>query len=194
MGVIATNLLGGAGELYRGDFGATEPLDTALTAELDDVVWTDFGGTDGGVTKNVDRNYYDLRADQIMDPAGTRQTSRTITLATNLAEITLENLATAWGQDIGDITTGGAGGTAWRAIEPQGDDSGEEPPYHALVFRGWAPGRKRRLVIARKVLSVNAVGTAYKKDEQTFIPVQFKCFYVSPTVRPIRVVEQAVAA
>jgi hypothetical protein len=192
--VTATNLLGGAGELYHGLFGATEPLDTAVAAELDDEVWNNFGGTDGGVTKNMDRNFYDLRADQIMDPAGTRQTSRLTTISTNLAEITLENLAVAWGEDPDAITSGGTGGTAWRALEQNNDDSGEEPNYHALIFRGWAPARKRRLVIARKVLSVNAVGTAYKKDEQTFIPVQFKCFYVSPTVRPVRIVEQGPAA
>jgi hypothetical protein len=191
MGVTATNLLGGAGELYHGAFGAVEPLDTAVGADLAPEVWTDFGGTDGGVTKNVDRNFYDLRADQIMDPAGTRQTSRLTTIATNLAEVTLENLAVAWGEDPEAITSGGTGGTAWKALEQQMDDSGEEPRYHALIFRGWAPGRKRRLVIARKVLSVNAVGTAYKKDEQTFIPVQFKCFYVSPSIKPLRVVEQA---
>ena len=80
MGVTATNLLGGAGELYHGAFGAVEPVDTAVGADLAPEVWTDFGGTDGGVNHNVDRNFYDLRADQIMDPAGTRQTSRLTTI------------------------------------------------------------------------------------------------------------------
>ena len=47
MGVTATNLLGGAGELYHGVFGAVEPLDTVVGDALDDEVWTDFGGTDG---------------------------------------------------------------------------------------------------------------------------------------------------
>jgi hypothetical protein len=190
-GVTATNLLGGAGQLYKGILGAVEPLDTAVAADPDPLVWSDLGGTDGGVTKNVDRSFFDLRADQIKDPAGTRETSRTVTISTNLAEITLENLALAWGLAPTDITSGGTGGTAWKAVELVGDDSGVEPNYHALLFRGWAPNRKRRLVIARKVLSVAAVGTAYKKDEQTFIPVQFKLFYVSPTVRPLRVVESA---
>lgn len=193
MSVTATNLLGGAGEVYHGAFGAVEPLDTAVSDALDDAVWTDFGGTDGGVTHNVEREFFDLRADQIQDPAGTRQTMRTQTLSTNLAEITLENLARAWGELDTAITTGGTGATAWRALEMSGGDSAEEPNYHALIFRGWAPNHKRRLIIARKVLSVAAVGNEYKKDGQTFIPVQFKCFYVSASIKPIRVVESAAA-
>lgn len=193
MSVTATNLLGGAGELYFGDFGATEPLDTAVTAELDDEVWTDAGGTDGGVTMNVERDFFDLRADQIFEPAGTRMTNRVTMLSTNLAEITLENLARAWGEADSSITSGGTGGTAWRALDQAASDSGVEPNYHALIFRGWAPARKRRLVVARKVLSVAAVGTAFQKGEQTFIPVQFKCFYVSASIRPVRIVESAAA-
>lgn len=191
MAVTATNLLGGAGELYFGAFGAVEPADTVVPAALDDGVWEDAGGTDGGVTMNVDRDFFDLRADQIFDPAGTRQTNRTTTLNTSLAEITLENLARAWGEDPGSITTGGTAGTAWRALEHAENDSAEEPNYHALIFRGWAPNHKRRLIIARKVLSVAAVGTAFQKGEQTFIPVSFKCFYVSSSIRPIKVVESA---
>lgn len=191
MSVTATNLLGGAGELYHGVFGAVEPLDTAVAAELDNEVWTDFGGTDGGVTKQVERDFFDLRADQILEPAGTRMSNRTTTISTNLAEITLENLARAWGEDPESITSGGTGATAWRALDQAAADSGEEPNYHALIFRGWAPARKRRLVIARKVLSVASVGTAYQKGEQTFIPVQFKCFHVSASIRPLRVVESA---
>ncbi|HKP49527.1 MAG TPA: hypothetical protein VJU17_05885 [Gemmatimonadales bacterium] len=191
MSVTSTNLLGGAAEVYTGVFGAVEPLSTAVADPLDDEVWIDKGGTDGGVKMNVERDFFDLRADQIFDPAGTRQVNRTTTLETNLAEITLENLALGWGERTSSITSGGTAGTAWKALETLANDSAEEPNYHALIIRGWAPNHRRRLIIARKVLSVAAVGTEYKKDGQTFIPVQFKCFYVSSSIAPVKVVESA---
>jgi hypothetical protein len=187
--ITATNLLAGAGELYRGEFGAVEPASATPGVELDDEVWINYGATDGGLNMNVDRNFFDLRADQVSDPVGTRQVSRTITLATSLGEITLENLANSWGIDPSAITSG----TGYRMLNMTDVDSAEEPDFHALIFRGWAPDRKRRLIIARKVLSVNAVGTAYKKDEQTFIPVSFRCFYISKTVPTLRVLEEAAA-
>lgn len=191
MTITASNVLGGAAELYHGDFGAVEPLSTAVTDALDPLVWTDFGATSGGLNKTVERDFYDLTADQVPEPLGTRLINKVTTLSTSLAEITLENLARAWGDDPDDITTGGTGPTAYKELVPAAIDPGEEPNYHALILRGWGPNRKRRLVILRKVLSVASVGTEYKRDGQTFIPVNFKCFWVSASLRPIRIIDSA---
>jgi hypothetical protein len=186
----ATNIIAGPADLYRGDFGATEPLDTAVGTAPSTPPWTNLGGTDDGVTLNVAHEWQNLRMDQIIDSAGKRKTGRTITVATNLVEGTLENLALALNESA-TILAGGTGPTAWRAIEATGDDSGAEPTYSAIILRGRAPGGKRRLFVIRRALSVEDVESAYKKDDQWLIPVTFEAHWVSASIRPFRVVEDA---
>lgn len=189
MAATATNLIAGAGTLHLGAFGATEPADTAFSTPLVDATWPDLGGTDDGVTLTVSRELFKLRMDQTVDAPGRRMTERDITLATNLAEITLENLATSIGQLRSSVESGGTGATAYKALELEGDDSGAEPDYSAVVFQGRAPGGQPRRVFGRKVLSTEEVELAYKKDEQTFIPVTFACHWVSASIRPLRIVD-----
>lgn len=188
----ASNIIAGAAELYRADFGATEPADTAVRDAIA-APFENLGGTDDGVTLNVAHEWMNLRMDQIIDSAGKRKTGRTITVATNLVEGTLENLLLAISQADSSIETGGTGGTAWRGFDVEGDDSGEEPPYSAIILRGRAPGGDRRLFILRKALQVEDVESAYKKDDQWLIPVTFECHWVSSSIRPFRVVESVTA-
>lgn len=189
MAATATNLIAGAAELYHGAFGAVEPVDTAVASDLDGAVWTDFGGTDDGVTLRVAREYFKLRMDQTVDSPGRRMTERDVTVATNFVEGTLENLAYAMAQGTDTVTSGGTGATAFKAMDLEGDDSGAEPDYFALILRGRAPNGKRRNVIVRKALSVEEAEIAYKKDDQTLIPVTFAAHWVSTSVRPVRVVD-----
>lgn len=186
----ATNIIAGAAELYRADFGATEPADTAVT-DVPAAPFANLGGTDDGVTLNVSHEWMNLRMDQIIDSAGKRKTGRTITVATNLVEGTLENLLLSLSQNEDTITSGGTGATAYRSFDVAGDDSGEEPHYSAIILRGRAPAGKRRLFILRKALQVEDVEAAYKKDDQWLIPVTFECHWVTTSIRPFRVVESA---
>lgn len=186
----ASNIIAGAAELFRADFGATEPADTAVADPIA-APFASLGGTDDGVTLNVAHEWMNLRMDQIIDSAGKRKTGRTITVATNLVEGTLENLLLALSQKATTITTGGVGATAWKGFNVEGDDSGEEPDYSSIILRGRAPLGKRRLFILRKALSVEDVEAAYKKDDQWLIPVTFECHWVSTSIRPFRVVESA---
>lgn len=188
----ATNIIAGAAELYRADFGAAEPADTAVASAITGD-FASLGGTDDGVTLNVSHEWFNLRMDQVIDAPGARKTSRTITVATNLVEGTLENLLLAISQSADTIDSGGTGSTAFRAFEVEGDDSGAEPDYSAIILRGRAPGGKRRLFICRKVLQTEDVESAFKKDDQWLIPVTFSCFWVSPSVRPFKVVDEATA-
>jgi hypothetical protein len=185
----ASNIIAGAAELFGAPFGSTEPLDTAA-ATAPTTPWASLGGTDDGVTLNVSHDWFEKRMDQVIDTPGRVKTSRAITVATNLVEGTLENLALALSESSA-ITSGGTGATAWRALEVTGDDSGAEPLYTALILRGRAPGGKRRLFILRKVLQTEDVESAYKKDDQWLIPVTFSCHWVSPSVRPFRVLDDA---
>lgn len=185
MATTTTNLVQGPGTLYTGTFGATEPADSAVTSVPASGTWTDLGGTDGGVKLTVDQKYNALAVDQLVDRAGSRLVSRDFLLTTSLAEPTLANLSTS----LNGGTTAASG--SYTTFEPLFATSATQPTYAAFLMDGWAPGGAwRRRVILRKGLSTAKVESAYTKDKQTYIPVEFTGHYVSATIAPIHVVDQ----
>ena len=188
MGVTVTNLLQGPGTLYYGDYSATaanEPDNTAINVAPAASAWTDLGGTQDGVTMEVAREYANLAVDQIIDTPDRRQTTREFSLATNLAEITLENLARASNEDETVNVTTGAG---WKQYEP--DENPFIPRFFACIFDGYAPSNLRRRVFGRRMLCIDPIQTAHKKDSQQLYTVKFAAHYVSSTVRPYKIVDQ----
>lgn len=183
MAVTAANLIMGPGVLYVADFGTAEPADTAV-ADPPGVGWNDVGATLEGVTITINQEYTELAADQIVDPIGSRLTVRMMTLATQLAEATLDNLARAMNNE---LPTAGIGFTAF---EPPNDNSATQPLYRAVLFDGFAPDGLRRRVIGRRVLSTENVEAAHSKDGQTVFPVSFKAHFVSNAIRPFKVVDE----
>lgn len=184
MAVDVTNLIAGPGTLYSGDFGATEPANSAINAVYSGSAFTDVGGTQDGLTLNIEREFFELEVDQVIDIPGRRLTKRDLQMSTNLAEPTLDNLKLALN---GGTVTASA---AWEEYTPADDTAATQPTYKALLFEGWAPQGFRRWVFARKVLSVESVEAPYKKDGQTLFPVTFSCHYVSPSIKPFRLVDQ----
>lgn len=183
MAVTAANLIMGPGVLYVGDFGTTEPLDSAV-GDPPGAGWNDVGGTLGGVTLNVNQEYTQLMVDQIVDPVGSRLTSRVLTLATQLAEATLDNLARALNNNLPTPDVG------FTPFEPPNDNSATQPLYRAFIFDGFAPGGLRRRVIGRRALSTAPTETPSSKDGQTVFNVNFMCHFVSDAVRPFKVVDE----
>lgn len=181
--IVPENLVWGPGDLYIADFGAVEPLDTALDELPDDAVWTYLGGTNGGATFTADLKYDRMDVDQVTERVGSRLTQADYMWSTSLAELTLENLATALN---GPAVVTGASSVSY---EPATGSSATQPVYRALLLDGWGPNSQRRRVIARKVLSVEKVETAFKKDGQSFFPVTFAGHYVSGSVKPFRIID-----
>jgi len=188
MAVTVTNLTLGPGELFRGEFGAAEPTDTEINTDMSAVAsaadWADMGGTQGGITLELNQEYTELEVDQVVDIPGRRLTKREFKINSNLAEPTLENFQLAAN---GGTITEAAGS---RAYEPSMDDSGDTPTYSALVFDGYGPNSLKRRVIARRVLNVASVGQEYMKDSQTLFPVEFSCHYVTKAIRPFRYIDE----
>jgi hypothetical protein len=185
----ASNIIAGAAELFQAPFGSTEPVDTTASAAIT-TPFVSLGGTDDGVTLNVSHDWFEKRMDQVIDSPGRVKTSRAITIATNLVEGTLDNLMVALSESAA-IATGGTGGTAWRSLELTGDDSGAEPNYIAIALRGRAPSGKKRTFFIRKALQVEDVESAYKKDDQWLIPVTFAAHWVSTSIRPFKILDDA---
>lgn len=174
MTVTSTNLIQGPATLYAGLFGATEPASISVTPTTG---WTDLGGTDGGVTLYDESEYSELLVDQVIERIESRRTSRAVSIGTNLAEVTLANLARA------------ANNTAPVAnvLEPDDGAASFKPAYQAIILDGVAPGGFRRRIILRKTLSTEAIETAYKKDEKGLIPVRFAAHWVSASIKSFRI-------
>jgi len=185
--VVTTNLLQGPATLYRGDFGATEPEDTAVNTTPQASAWTDCGGTQDGVTLNVDQTYVELEVDQITLPVGSRLTKQAFTIETTFAEATLENLSF--------VLNGGtsASGSGWKSFDPNVTSSATQPTYSALMFDGWAPEQLNRRVIGRKMLSTDSFKAAYTKDKQTVFAAKFSGHYVDSVTTPFHIVDETSA-
>jgi hypothetical protein len=184
MGVTTANLIEGPATVYKGTFGATEPLDAAINLAPAASAWTDMGGTLDGVTLSINRDFKELMVDQVTDTVERRMTKRDVVLSTNLAEATLENLALL---DNGSPpSTGGI----FKAYDPTNTGAATQPTYVALIVDGYAPSQLRRRIIARRVLNTSSIDVAYKKDDQTVYKAEWHLHFVSTTITPYHIVDQ----
>lgn len=183
MAVNTTNLIMGPATLYIGNFGATEPADTAVNATPQASAFTDLGGTQDGAKLTVDQTYTNLEVDQRVDVPGARLTSRMFTIETNLAEPTLANLRYL----LNDGTS--ASGAGFDSFEPVYADSATQPTYRCVLLDGWGPGQLRRRIVIRKCLSNDKVETTYKKDSQTLFTVKWTGFYVAEGIAPFKIID-----
>jgi hypothetical protein len=198
MAANVVNLVQGPAALYINNFSdpvsAYEPADSAVNAgpaTTGTSAWTDLGGTTDGCELSIDQEYKELEVDQVVDIPGRRLTKRDMSVKTNLAEATLENLVFALNDG---VTATGAG---FKNYVPAFTDSATQPTYRSLILHGWAPGTgsgnqsKRRMVILRKSLSSDKVEFAYKKEDQTVFSVTWSVHYVNGTTAPFKVVDES---
>jgi hypothetical protein len=187
MAVTTTNLIQGPATMYIGLFGATEPTDATINT-APGTGWTDVGGTDGGVTVTATLTIDPLSVDQVLEIPGDIITGRNVTVATNMAEPTLINYARAWNlNETTAITTGTS--PVGPIFEPASDVTAFAPIYHSIILDGLAPGGFKRRIILRRAIQTGAVGMAYQKAGQTFVPVTWRNTYVSSSIKPFRVLD-----
>lgn len=181
MGVTASNAMMGPVSFYTGVFAVAEPVDAEIAPG---VGWTDAGGTSGGATLNLGQTHTPIRFDQIPMDVGSRLTNQECSVVTQMAEPTLENLQLAL-NDQQTITD---------ELEWGGElASNEEPDYAAVMLRGTKPGGGPRMWIVRRCLSVEQVGVAFSLDGQTVVPVTMKGFFVSQSVKAVRISDKPAA-
>lgn len=188
MATNALNLIKGPARLWIGSFGVTEPTTANFTVEPT-AGWTDLGFTNGGVTLNLTREYSPFEVDQLTLSPGTAVVSEEISVATSLAEATVENLAIA--MNSGTVATA----ATYKTYEPDDNLAGAPTAYKAIMLRGLAPANasgvaQTRVVILRKVLSTEGVELAYNKEDQTQLDVTFMGFWVSSSVRAYKIFDQ----
>ena len=196
MSIDALNLVLGPARLYVAPFKSTEPQDATVTPNgyltPPGAPWTDVGGTDGGVTFEIDNTYTDLQVDQVIMAVGSRLTEAKMTVTAKLSEMTLTNFQTA----INNIGIQ-ASGTGYQTMEIPVGTASTQPQYAALCIDGWAPMTTSgtpalRRIIVRKVLSQVKASLVWDKKTQQSFDCTFTAYYVSDTVNPVHWVDEDV--
>lgn len=178
MSVTTTNLTAGAGTIFKGAFGATEPEPNASPSSP---AYTDAGATTDGVTVSVSTDFLELEVDQLIETPERRVTKRETTLATNLAETTLENLATVQNVGAPDSSV-----TNVKSLEMAGDLTGYKPKYSSLIFDGPGVNDGVSRVIGRKMLSTEGTEFAYQKDAERVFSVTWTAHWISAAIKSVR--------
>lgn len=173
--VTHRNILVGHGNLYTAAVGTALPTFTAsgdANADFDaSTAWDSVGATQEGVEIGYDPDYGEVEVDQMKDAAIMFNQGVTVTMNTNLAEATLQNLLLAWGAQSGALNT--AGDTFSIGVP------NEEPVERSAAVVGRAPrtttgAARQRVYHARRVISVEGSTHALRSSEATIFPVTFR--------------------
>jgi hypothetical protein len=179
-------------DIYLGTFDGTvvrEPALAAVNSTPQASAWTDMGGTKDGAQLALNFKYSEMTVDQVIDVVGTRVTDRDFQVKTKMAELTLNNLQTAFNG--GTITTG----AGYGYLDPNDGTLATQPAYFSVLLWGYAPSSatgvvKRRMVILRKVLNVESPAIDNKQDAMGLIPVTFRAHWMDATNRPFRIIDE----
>lgn len=194
------NILVGHGNLYYAenyvDGAPVDPKPTA-TSEIDALFaasdgdpsfndtlgesgdWKYLGATQEGVEIAYAPEYGEIEVDQLGDAAVMFFERSTVTMNTQLAEATLENLLVAWGfaddflqqaQDSEQFSIG------VQASEPVERSVAVVGKGAATTGEGAAPAgsRRERVYFGRRVLSIEGSSLALRRAENTAYPVSFR--------------------
>ena len=153
MATVVANVLVGTGTLYYNT--------TAGTASVG--VVTEFGYTQDGVTIEYTADIADIEVEEETFSIKRVITKEDVEITCNLSENLLANLENA----LAGALTGGAGVI---------DLGGGAQRTMALRFYGVGPAATHRTIYIPYANPVGTVGMAYKKGEETIIPVAFKAY------------------
>ena len=184
MAVTTTNLTMGPGAFWIGALAVAEPTGLAAPG----VGWRDVGGTQDGITLNVAETLTELDVDQLVDIPERRRTKREMTVATNVAETTLENLADAINEPAPAAAVAGL-----QSLDVTTGLAAFRPAYRACLFDGPGVNNLTRRVIVRKTLSTEGTEFAYKKDGQNVYSITRAAHFVSDAIKPF-IFREATAA
>jgi hypothetical protein len=173
-------------------FGSTKAADYLATQSTK---WRDVGFTSEGLEVSYEPQYGEVEVDQLLDSARIFKTQLRVMLRTSFNEGTMENINIAFGQSaaavgntvatatgtnpVASYTTAGSVADA-QVLNLEGGALGEAPVERAIVAIGSAPTtldpqKAERVYLARRVLSMETVSHALRRNESTVYPVTFRC-------------------
>lgn len=179
-------------------FGTAKSTSSYL--EEDDLLyWRNVGYTSEGFEISYEPQYGEVEVDQLLDSARIFKTQLRVMLRTSMSEGTLQNVRTAFGQSndsqvdllwnststtAAASTYGGtlnADGSGKNVLQLAAGALGEAPVERSLIAVGPGPttvsnpNKTERVYLARRVLSMETVSHALRRNEATVYPVTFRC-------------------
>jgi hypothetical protein len=162
--------------------------------------WRNAGYTSEGFEISYEPTYGEVEVDQLLDSARIFKTQLRVMLRTSMSEGTLQNVRTAFGQsnnsqvnsvytnalgsEAGAGSYGGtlnADGSGKNVLRLAAGALGEAPVERSLIAIGPGPTteanptKTERVYLARRVLSMETVSHALRRNEATVYPVTFRC-------------------
>lgn len=161
--------------------------------------WRNVGYTSEGFEISYEPQYGEVEVDQLLDSARIFKTQLRVMLRTSMSEGTLQNVRTAFGQSNDsqvDVVwntasttaaasayggTLNADGSGKNVLQLAAGALGEAPVERSLIAIGPGPttaqnpNKTERVYLARRVLSMETVSHALRRNEATVYPVTFRC-------------------
>lgn len=187
-GIVAGDLMVGPAKLRTAIVGTDELAVIAAATPVWSASWTYQGLTDGGVQASLEKSYANHTVDQAPDWVASTITERHASVATSLAQATLDKLVVA--NNGGLITTGVGVGVAWDKWEPTVDTLETPETYLCVSLEGRKLDGKRMIVMVRRALSVENMDFAFVKDGKTMFSVSWAGHFVSDVIAPMAVYTQ----
>ena len=136
------------------------------------------GYTNNGLQVTYNPSYGSVTVDQLLDTAKLFKESMEVMIATEMAEGTLENVLTVFGQSSSTLNTTGTGATSIDKLGLAGGALGEAPTERQLIAVGQAPTSEatatERVYYARRVLSVQQSQFSLARNSASTFPVTFR--------------------
>jgi hypothetical protein len=136
------------------------------------------GFTNNGLQVTYNPSYGSVTVDQLLDTAKLFKESMEVMIATEMAEGTLENVLTVFGQRSTTLSESGSLLTATDKLGIAGGALGEAPTERQLIAVGQAPTSQatatERVYYARRVLSVQQSQFSLARNAASTFPVTFR--------------------
>ena len=163
-----------AGESYTATLNGEDTAQgaTATTG----AAYRNVGYTNNGLQVTYNPSYGSVTVDQLLDTAKLFKESMEVMIATEMAEGTLQNILTVFGQSAGTLTDGATTDKLGLA----GGALGEAPTERQLIAVGQAPTsgsgvtKAERVYYARRVLSVQQSQFSLARNAASTFPVTFR--------------------
>ena len=166
-----------------GDYAFVEAQSFTKTLnDIDQVAGTfgyrNVGFTNNGLQVTYNPSYGSVTVDQLLDTAKLFKESMEVMIATEMAEGTLENVLTVFGQRSTTLASTGSALAATDKLGMAGGALGEAPTERQLIAVGQAPTSDatatERVYYARRVLSVQQSQFSLARNAASTFPVTFR--------------------
>ncbi len=158
--------------------GATQTASPTEATPKIGGAYRNVGFTNNGLQISYQPTYDSVTVDQLLDTAKLFKSAMMVSIATEMAEGTLENVLAVFGQQGSTLVSTGSGTSATDTLGLEAGALGAAPTERQLIAVGQAPTSEaaatERVYYARRVLSVEQSQFSLARTAATTFPVTFR--------------------